>query len=274
MPDQPGASGVHADIAFADVLAAEWRKLRTARATAYIVGVIVVFTVLLLAIAWYFVVTWDSLPREGRAHAALGSLPELMGWITSLIMAVFGALAITTEYSSGMIRTTFLAVPGRTRVLAAKAAVVAAIAFVLSETCVALTLVGSAAIIGDRPITGQASLDGSGLVLVLALGLSSTTFALIGLGLGAMMRSALAAVVTLMLVWYVVPLVAMHLPMPWSDLLGSVLPGALAGELAGTGNANSVFAAGLAPWAALLAMAVEAFAPLAAAAVLIRRRDA
>ncbi len=274
MADHSDAAGATVGLAFADVVWAEWHKLRTARSTAYIVGVIAVLAALMLALAWYFVVTWDSLPPEGRAHAALGSLPELMGWIASLIMAVFGALAITTEYSSGMIRTTFLAVPGRARVLAAKALVAAAIAFVLSEACVAVTLAGSAAIIGGRPIAGQASLDASGAVLVLALGLSSTTFAMIGLGLGAITRSALAAVVALMLLWYVVPLVAVHLPVPWNEALSSILPGALGGELAGTGNANSVFAAGLPPWAALLAMMVDVLVPLAAAAALLRRRDA
>jgi ABC-2 type transport system permease protein len=263
-----------ASLGFADIVAAEWRKTRTARPTAYIVGVTVLFAVLMLLVAVYFVATWDGLSPEGRGRAALGSLPDLMGWITSLTMAVFGALAITTEYSSGMIRTTFLAVPQRGRVLAAKSLVTAAIALVVSEAALAATLVGSVVIIGDRPIAGQAALDGSGLILVVALGLSSTTFAMIGLGLGAITRSALATVVVLAMLWYIVPLISFHLPDPWNAWIGSLLPGALAGELAGTGNTGSVFSGSLPPWAALTAMAVDALAPLAAAVLVVRRRDA
>ena len=143
----------------ADILAAEWLKLRTARSTWLVLGVLAVFTALMLAVAWYFVATWDGLTPERRANAALGSLPTLMGWIASLIMAVFGAVAITSECANGMIRTTFLAMPNRALVLLAKAVVVAVVTFVATEASLLVTLLGSAAILGDRPIGGQTPLD-------------------------------------------------------------------------------------------------------------------
>ena len=121
----------------ADVLAAEWRKTLTARSTHIILGVVALFTGLMVLLAVYFVSVWDSLPPEGRANASLGGLPELLGWILSLCMAVFGTLAITSEYASGMIRTTFIAMPRRGRVLAAKALIVAGVTFVVSELALA-----------------------------------------------------------------------------------------------------------------------------------------
>ncbi len=258
----------------ADTLAAEWFKLRTARSTWLVLGVVAVFTALMLAVAWYFVVTWDGLAPERRAHAALGSLPTLMGWLASLIMAVFGAVAITAEYGNGMIRTTFLAMPNWALVLLAKAVVVAVVAFVATEFSLLVTLVGSAAIVGDRPIGGQTPIDAGGLVLVIAMGLSTATFALIGLGLGAITRSGLATVVILALVWYIVPLIATHVPAPWDEWLSSLVPGALAGQLAGMGNENSVFSALLAPWEAALVMLTFAVVPLVLGAAALGRRDA
>lgn len=258
----------------ADVLAAEWRKALTARSTHIILGVVAVLTGLMILLAGYFVSVWDSMPPEGRANSSLGGLPDLLGWILSLVMAVFGTLAITSEYASGMIRTTFIAMPRRGRVLAAKALIVASITFVVSEAALAATLLASSAIIGDRVITGQAPVDASAGFLIVAMGLSTTTFALVGLAIGAITRSALASVVSLVMLWYIVPLVARFAPAPWNDLLGSIVPGALAGQLAGTGNINSVFGAALPPWAALAVMVAYAAIPLAGALVTIMRRDA
>ncbi len=147
----------------------------------------------------------------------------------------------------------------------------ALVTFVATEAALLVTLVGSAAIVGDRPIGGQTPLDIDGLVFVVAMGLSTATFALIGLGLGAITRSGLATVVALALVWYIVPLIAGHIPSPWSDVLSSLVPGALAGQLAATGNQDSVFSALLTPWQAALVMLGYAFGPLILGAAALRR---
>jgi ABC-type transport system involved in multi-copper enzyme maturation permease subunit len=257
-----------------DVLAAEWIKLRTAPSTRYLVGVVVLFAALMLLVGACFVSTWEALPPERRAASSLGSLSELMGWITSLCMAVFGALSMASEHASGMIHTTFIAMPRRTRVLAAKALVVAAGAFVATGAALIVVHLGTGLIVGDRPIAGQAPPGVEDLVLLVAMGLVTTMFALIGLALGSITRSALASVTTLALVWYVAPLLAQHVPEPLAAWLGSLLPGALAGQLAGTGNANSVFAALLPPWAALGVLVAYTVVPLAAAAIVVERRDA
>jgi ABC-2 type transport system permease protein len=257
-----------------DVVAAEWLKSRTARSTHVILGVVVLFTGFMVLLAWYFVSVWDSLPAEGQAHSALGGLPDLLGWILSLCMAVFGALAITSEYASGMIRTTFIAMPPRGRVLAAKALIVGGFAFVTTEIALTVTELATSAIIGGRVIQGQVPASAGEAVLIVAMGLSIATFGLIGLALGAVLRSGLASVVSLTAVWYVVPLLARFAPPPWSAWITSVVPGALAGQLAGTGNANSVFGAVLPPWAALLVMIAYAAIPMAIATFVVTRRDA
>jgi ABC-2 type transport system permease protein len=257
-----------------DVLAAEWLKIRTARSTRIILGVVVVLTGLMALLAWYFVSVWDALPPEQQASSSLGSLPDLLGWILSLCMAVFGTLVIASEFANGMIRTTFIAMPRRGRVLAAKSIVVGVVTFVTAEVALTVTLLASTAIIGDRVVTGQDPPEAGSAVLIVAMGLSTTTFALIGLALGAITRSALASIVALAMLWYIVPLVARLAPAPISQWIGSLVPGALAGQLAGTGNVNSVFGAVLPPAAALAAMLAYAIIPLAVAAVTLERRDA
>ena len=76
------------------------------------------------------------------------------------------------------------------------------------------------------------------------------------------------------MLWYIVPLVTRFAPPPISDWLGSLVPGALAGQLAGTGNVNSVFGAVLPPTAALMVMLAYALIPLAIAKITVDRRDA
>lgn len=75
------------------------------------------------------------------------------------------------------------------------------------------------------------------------------------------------------MLWYIVPLIARFAPAPIRDWLTSLVPGALAGQLAGTGNVNSVFGAVLPPATALLAMLAYAIVPLVIAAVTVDRRD-
>ncbi len=256
-----------------DALAGEWRKTRSASSTRYVLGVVALFAGLMCLLAVFFVATWDGLPPEGRAASSLGSLTDLMGWVLSLVLAVFGALSIASEYASGMIRTTFIAMPNRAAVLAAKAAIVAAVAFCLAEVALIVVRIGVGFIVGDRPITGQTAPALHDVGAIIATGLATTMFALLGLSLGAITRSALASIVALAVVWYVAPLLAQRLPPPWADWLMSLLPGALAGQLAGTGNANSIFASSLPPWLALVAMVGYALVPLAAATRIIDRRD-
>jgi ABC-type cobalamin/Fe3+-siderophores transport system ATPase subunit len=63
-----------------------------------------------------------------RYHDLRCPLREVGLALGQLVLGVLGVLAITAEFSSGMIRATFAAVPRRPMVLAAKAAVVAAVA--------------------------------------------------------------------------------------------------------------------------------------------------
>ncbi|WP_182904876.1 ABC transporter permease [Microbispora sp. H13382] len=258
-----------------DALAAEWLKLRTVRSTSVVLAVVAVVVGLMALLAWYAAHLWDGLPPGRRDHLEVSSLPEVTHTLASLCLAVLGVLAFSGEFGTGMIRTTFTVLPSRGRVLAAKAVVVAVVAFCTGLAAVLATYAAGRLIIGDRPVRGQSAEALSGqLPLFLAMSLSIAMFALLGLCLAALTRSAVAAVATLVAVWYVLPIVGFNLPAPWNERVGSILPGALAGQLAGTGNPQSVGGALLSQPAALAAMVAWVAVPYAVAAVLLARRDA
>jgi hypothetical protein len=258
-----------------DVIAAEWLKIRTVRSTYGVLATLGAFVAGAGLLAWYAAHMWDTLGPDRRDTIAVSSLEGLVETVAQLCLAILGVLAITPEYTSGMIRATFTVAPSRRAVLAAKALVVATVSGGSALVALVATYLLRLTLVGDRPIRGIELVTGSRWVAVLpAMALSVTMFALLGLGLGAITRSAVASITALAILWYVVPLVVYHLPAPWNQRIGSIHPGALAGELAGIGNPNSVFGAELPPLAALAVMVGYAVIPLVIAAALMTRRDA
>jgi ABC-2 type transport system permease protein len=107
----------------------------------------------------------------------------------SAVILVLAALAVTSEYRFGTIRTTLQAQPGRTRVLWTKAGVIAAVAFLIGEVAAWATFAVSR------------SFDETGvLVLRSADGLVYALLAVIAVAVGSLVRHP-AGAVTLLLVW-------------------------------------------------------------------------
>ena len=138
---------------FGDVLRSEWVKLRSVRSTFWALTVTVVLGVALGAVI-----------SAAAAHGyAKSSVSGKLSWdptevsldgvaVAALAIVVLGVLCISSEYSSGMIRTSLIAVPKRGRVLAAKSLVFAVVAFFAGEfTTFVAFFVGQALISGHAP---------------------------------------------------------------------------------------------------------------------------
>ncbi|MDQ2814553.1 MAG: ABC transporter permease [Actinomycetota bacterium] len=118
---------------FRQVAEMEWLKLRSIRSTAWIMGVfaagMIVVAILVLSHE-----NWASMNAVERA----GFDPTNEGFaglaIGQLAFGVLGALVITSEFSSGMIRATLTAVPRRPLLLAAKAAVLGAVTLMTGKS--------------------------------------------------------------------------------------------------------------------------------------------
>jgi hypothetical protein len=190
--------------------------------------------------------------------------------IAQLAVAVLGILAVTGEYSSGMIRSTLVAVPRRGLVLAAKATVVGLVTLVLGEvTAFAAFLAGQSALHSPAP---HAALGQPGVLrAVLMAGAYLPLIALIGLGIGVIVRRAAAAISIVVGLVFLLPPVMAALPDSVHRSVQRFLPEVIA---AGSITAVKPEPSSLPPWAGLAMLSLYAAVVLGAAAVLLARRDA
>ncbi|HYN95435.1 MAG TPA: ABC transporter permease [Pilimelia sp.] len=250
-------------------LAAEWLKVRSVRST-YVAVAVAAATVLLgVLFVLYAGSVWDARPPDRQpefraARPEQGFLP-----VVQLSLAVLGVLAITSEYATGMLRTSLTAVPRWRTVLAAKAVVVAGVALVVASAVLVGTFAAGRLAAGDRTMGFNTAPVADELPLLLASIASVVVMALLGLGFGAVCRSAAAAVTAVVGVRFLVPVVATLLPPPWGARLAGVqlqdLPATIAGvETTGGGE----------PAVGLVLLVGYAAVPLGVAAVLGPRTEA
>jgi len=257
-----------------DAIAAEWLKLRSVRSTYYVLGTALAFVGLAALLTWYAVATWDGMDAARRSHFALSPLTDTTSWVAALCLGVLGVIAMTTEFRNGCLRTSLVVVPNRRAFLLSKATVVGATALATGEAVTLGTFAVDHLIVGGRPIQGQPTSVGSEVPSLLVTGASVAVYALLGLGLAAIMRSAAGAIVTIALLWWVIPLFVWHLPAPWNERMGSFMLGGLPEQIAGGEHGQSIYGSLLpSPVAAAVLLAYAAI-PLAAATIAITRRDA
>jgi hypothetical protein len=119
--------------------------------------------------------------------------------IAAVVLGALAVKTVTAEYSTGMIRATFTAMPARPLVLAAKAAAVAAFAFPVALLC---NVAGFE--LGQRIFAGQhaqVAIGHPGVVQAMVFGaLAVSLTAVIGVGLGGVIRHTAGAATTLALI--------------------------------------------------------------------------
>jgi ABC-type transport system involved in multi-copper enzyme maturation permease subunit len=261
------ASNSHGNYAM-DLLVSEWIKLRAVRSTWVIValGLLAsIGTTLLLNSSTAR--NWDHL--EPAEQAAFDPLAASFGGyaLLQLAMIAVGALAMSREYSSGLIRTTFTAVPARRAVFAAKVTVVASLTIGIGGIASVITFTASQAMFSSQhfgiPITAPGVLPA-----LVANSLHLTGAALIGLALACLLRHSAGAITTCFAFLFLAPiflqgdrgwLLRVHQSLMESALHHLTIM-----------HADRHGPSTLGAWAVLL---ITPFVLLAAAAVVIDRRD-
>ncbi|MGP3910433.1 ABC transporter permease [Nonomuraea sp. 10N515B] len=256
------------------VLTAEWLKVRSVRSTYLIIGLSLGAIFLGLALAVMAAGMYDSAPPDKRPSARIADLEEVVVIVPQLCMGILGAFAITPEYVTGLIRMSLTVVPRRWPLLAAKAAVVGTLGAVVGPAAVFGTYLASRWVLGDRFSGAYATSLLDKLPLLTATSLTVPAFALLGLGLGVILRSAAGAITVIVGLVYVVPIIVGNIPEPWSERVGSIMIGALPRQITGDGNASSVYGSLLSPVASAAVLIAYAALLLLAATWLLRRRDA
>ncbi len=208
-----------------DPVRAEWLKLRSGRATRLALVVAVLVPILLsLWECQQEVSQWAQLTPAERLDfdPVSTSLNGLL--FSQVVVGIVAALLFTSEYSTGTIKTTFTAVPRRTRVLVSKTVVMMVVTFVVvGVTAVAAFALGQAVMGGSGP---PASVGfGDPAVLHALLGTATYGALLAGLcvSLGALIRYTAGA--TIAIVTITVILMILVLLVPFRQTLAAYVPG-------------------------------------------------
>nr|WP_274635683.1 ABC transporter permease subunit [Microbacterium bovistercoris] len=199
-------------LSFPRMLNSETIKLLTLRSTWWSIAVVAVLSVGLAAIvAASMRASFASAPAEAL------DLPRMLAsavispiQFTMLLAGALGAIAITGEYSTGMIRSTLAAEPRRGAVVGAKAIVVTALMGLVSLAVFAISTIPVAAILGTSPI----DVDDPGVTLLPILygALAMAVFAAIGLSFGFVLRSGAGAIAATVGLLFVLPIVGSIFP--------------------------------------------------------------
>jgi hypothetical protein len=253
----------------ARVALSEWTKLRSLRSTRWALFVTLLLTIGIGILACtVFAARWPHLSPSDRQHFHPLRISLAGINLAQLSIGVLGVLVISGEYTTGMIRSTFAAVPKRLPVLWAKAGVFAAVTFAVSLPAVLIVFFAGQSILSSRHI--QIAFSHPGVArAVIGAALFLTVMGIFGLGIGAIVRHTAGGIVTLVAILFVLPPILGLLPSSWSNAINPYLPSSAADTLwTITPEAHT-----LAPWAGFALFCGYAAAALAIAAVLITRRD-
>ena len=246
-----------------DLFACEWIKFHSVRSTYWT-----------LAIAVVTPIGFSTLLAFAFAAAKPGGAPvdPLLPGVLSLeyaviAVSVLGVLSFSSEFATGLIRTTFAAAPRRRAVLAAKAAVTGLVTLAAGEVVAFVSFFAVQAVLAGHHLGVSVSRPGvPGAVL--ATGLLLCVCALIGVAFGAIIRHTAGGIAAALAV-IALPAIVSVLPPPWNDRIGRFDLLDAAQQVTALHPQPSLFA----PALSLLVLLAWPAVALAAASPLITRRD-
>lgn len=250
-------------VTFARVVRSEWIKLRTLRSSWLTLGA--AFTMMVLI----GVVIGTSTSSSGGVDADFSDAASpVRGFLlTQLVVGVLGVLLVTGEYATGMIRSTFAAVPKRLPVVGAKAAVLSVVVLV------AMVPASFAAYYGAQPFLPESvasSITDPGVFRAVAgVGVYLMLVGLIGSGIGWIVRSTAGAISVLVALVLIFPLLIGFLG-SWADSIVRYLPSNAGESFVTSGPVKDA----LGPYAGLIVLVGWVVAAFVAAVALVRYRDA
>jgi ABC-2 type transport system permease protein len=256
-------------VTFAGALRSEFTKIRSVRSTYWALLAMFVVVVGFGALASYGAATHN--PGGPEFDPTRQSLAGL--YIGQLIIGVLGVMVISSEYSTGMIRTTLTTNPHRGVMIAAKGVVFTVMAFVASVlTAFAAFFLGQALMSSHHLSTTI----GSPNVLRAVIGgaLFLTACGVLAFGLGLLLRHTAAGIGAMVGLLFVVTILVNFLPTSWQNDIDKWVPALAGGQVwmvrAQPPGATPMFG----PWPSFAVLCGWAALAVVSAVVLFRRRDA
>jgi ABC-2 type transport system permease protein len=269
----PGAASAVHRLSAAGLLRSEWIKLRSVRSTAWSYALLVLVS---LALAAVMSSTLDLQGADASMIPAADQATFVAQTATfgvffgQLIAAVLGALTISGEYSTGMIRSTLTAVPRRLPALAAKAVVL----FVTTFAVGLVANVGSylvASMVLSRQGLGVSIAEPAVFLPVLGGALYLALIAVFALGVGTIVRSGAGGIAVVLGIVLLLPMVLQVIAAPWA---AAVLPYLVSNAGINMFGLMSFSQVPIEWWVNLLVVLGWLAVSLVGAAVVLKRRDA
>lgn len=264
LPEPTGRSGL------TGVLRSEVTKVWSVRSTYWSLFVLLAVEIGLAAvIGWAVQSRWHQLSPVARLTFQPTETVLGVHFLGQLIIAVLGAIVLTAEYSTGMIRTSLTAMPRRGTLYLGKAIVFAAIAVVvgvIASFCA--FLLGQALL---APVHANTSLGAPGVLgAVVGSGLYLALCGLFAFGIGGILRHTAGTITAAIGLLFVPPIIVNFLPSSWQIDITRWLPASAGSAISSTSTMPHMFPG----WGELAVFAAYTAAVLIAGAILFHRRDA
>ncbi|AFU05947.1 MULTISPECIES: ABC transporter permease [Nocardia] len=251
------------------VLAAERIKLTSTRSPWWCSAVVVALGLGLAALFSLVVKSSGDEPAQGTPNLDVSTATSGVVGFGVMVLMIMAALTVTSEYRFGVIRTTFQAVPNRTKVLLTKTALVGVFSAVLT-TILAFLAVGVAKAIAGSASNADLALDGQWRA-VYGIPIYAFLMIAVAIGVGVLVRQS-AAAISLIVLWSLLIEPLLGAFGSFGRNVGPFLPFQNASHFLSVSDSGANWHWG--PWGSLLYFAAFTAIVYGAALVLVNQRDA
>jgi hypothetical protein len=266
LPPATGRAG------FGGALRSEWTKIRSVKSTVWTLGAAIVIAVGISTLGNWGQASHTTLSAAQLARRDLVQRSLFGIMLGQLVMVVFGSLAVTSEYATGMIRTSLSAQPRRLHVFLAKFVIVTAIAFVVGEIISFASFLIGTHFWATKGVDLSLSSHGA-LQAVIGGGLYLDGAALLAFGIGAALRHTAGTITLGVFLLFVVSIIVNFMPDSWQADVDKYLPANAGGQVWATQHTADVGTA-FGAWSGFAVYMVYAVIALLAGLWVFQRKDA
>ena len=260
-------------ITFAEAMDSEFAKIRSVRSTYWTLLICLLVSVgISLLIAAVTAANWDTISQSDRASTGMSTVVAGV-YFGVLVTGVLGVMVVSTEYGTGMMRTSLTAFPRRAMLFLAKASVLTIVVLLLGVV-IAFASYAVASPFYTRHGVDLSLSETANLRALLAVPVYLTLVALMGLGLGFLLRHTAGAISSLVSLFFVLPIITNFLPGTTGKDINKIVPSNAGSAMMATHATTTDGNPELSPVGGLVALLIWTAVLLVPAFWSFRHRDA